>query len=158
MHESEKWKGSRSVWLLATPWTAAHQGPPSMGFVRQEYWSGVPLPSPPSAYNSKSCTQFMILCNHKAGAPSLTSSSAVFWWFLVPETYQTYFGSKAFAFVLPSAWKFFDIRVTFFLTFSIQTSPETFPRPPCPRLFLKIFLLLLDIILYVREFIFPLFH
>ena len=31
--------------LLATPWTAAHQAPPSMGFARQEYWSGVPLPS-----------------------------------------------------------------------------------------------------------------
>ena len=30
---------------LATPWTAAHQAPPSMGFSRQEYWSGVPLPS-----------------------------------------------------------------------------------------------------------------
>ena len=30
----------------ATPWTAAHQAPPSMGFSRQEYWSGVPLPSP----------------------------------------------------------------------------------------------------------------
>ena len=28
------------------PWTAAHQAPPSMGFSRQEYWSGVPLPSP----------------------------------------------------------------------------------------------------------------
>ena len=34
------------VWLLATPWTAAHQSPPSMGFSRQEYWSGVPSPSP----------------------------------------------------------------------------------------------------------------
>ena len=34
------------VWLLATPWTAAHQTSPSMGFSRQEYWSGVPLPSP----------------------------------------------------------------------------------------------------------------
>jgi len=29
-----------------TPWSAAHQAPPSMGFSRQEYWSGVPLPSP----------------------------------------------------------------------------------------------------------------
>ena len=29
-----------------TPWTAASQAPPSMGFSRQEYWSGVPLPSP----------------------------------------------------------------------------------------------------------------
>ena len=34
--------------LVATPWTAAHQAPPSMGFSRQEYWSGVPLPSPTS--------------------------------------------------------------------------------------------------------------
>ena len=32
--------------FLATPWTAAYQAPPSMGFSRQEYWSGVPLPSP----------------------------------------------------------------------------------------------------------------
>ena len=34
------------VWLLATPRTAAYQAPPPMGFARQEYWSGVPLPSP----------------------------------------------------------------------------------------------------------------
>ena len=34
------------VRLCATPWTAAYQAPPSMGFSRQEYWSGVPLPSP----------------------------------------------------------------------------------------------------------------
>ena len=33
------------VRLFATPWTAAYQAPPSMGFSRQEYWSGVPLPS-----------------------------------------------------------------------------------------------------------------
>ena len=31
------------VWLLATPWTAAYQAPPSMGFSRQEYWNGVPI-------------------------------------------------------------------------------------------------------------------
>ena len=41
-----KVKSFSCVWLLATPWTAAHQAPPSMGFSRQEYWSGVPLPSP----------------------------------------------------------------------------------------------------------------
>ena len=34
------------VRLLATPWIAAYQAPLSMGFSRQEYWSGVPLPSP----------------------------------------------------------------------------------------------------------------
>ena len=32
--------------LLATPWTTAHQAPRSMGFSRQEYWSGLPMPSP----------------------------------------------------------------------------------------------------------------
>ena len=37
------------VWLLATPRTAAYQAPPSLGFSRQEYWSGVPLPSPTSS-------------------------------------------------------------------------------------------------------------
>ena len=41
-----KGKSFSRVRLLATPWTAAHQAPPSMGFSRQEYWSGVPLPSP----------------------------------------------------------------------------------------------------------------
>jgi len=40
-----KVKSLSHVWLLATPWTAAHQAPPSMGFSRQEYWSRVPLPS-----------------------------------------------------------------------------------------------------------------
>ena len=41
-----KMKSLSRVRLLATPWTAAHQAPPSVGFSRQEYWSGVPLPSP----------------------------------------------------------------------------------------------------------------
>ena len=34
------------VQLFATPWTVAHQAPPSMEFSRQEYWSGLPFPSP----------------------------------------------------------------------------------------------------------------
>ena len=41
-----KVKSLSRVWLLATPWTAAYQAPPSMGFSRQEYWTGVPLPVP----------------------------------------------------------------------------------------------------------------
>ena len=41
-----KVKSLSCAWLLATPWTAAHQAPPSLGFSRQECWSGVPLPSP----------------------------------------------------------------------------------------------------------------
>ena len=44
--------------LLATPWTAAYQAPPSMGFSRQEYWSVVPLPSPDW------CTRHFIIYPH----------------------------------------------------------------------------------------------
>ena len=40
-----KVKSFSRVWLPATPWAAAYQAPPSMGLSRQEYWSGVPLPS-----------------------------------------------------------------------------------------------------------------
>ena len=43
------------VRLLATPWTAAYQAPPSMGFSRQEYWSGVPLPSPTGLWDECNC-------------------------------------------------------------------------------------------------------
>jgi len=38
------------VWLFATPWTVSYQAPTSMGFSRQEYWSGLPLPSPEELY------------------------------------------------------------------------------------------------------------
>ena len=45
-----KWKvkvrSLSCVRLFTTPWTAAYQAPPTMGFSRQEYWSGLPLPSP----------------------------------------------------------------------------------------------------------------
>ena len=47
------------VWLFVTPWTAAYQAPPSMGFSTQEYWHGLPLPSLSTAYilwtNNSTC-------------------------------------------------------------------------------------------------------
>ena len=50
LSDAWKWKvkvkSLSHVRLLATPWTAAYHAPPSRGFSRQEYWSGVPLPSP----------------------------------------------------------------------------------------------------------------
>ena len=52
------------VQLCATPWTAAHQAPLSMGFSRPEYWSGVPLPSPllvPSE-NPRCCVSNKLSC------------------------------------------------------------------------------------------------
>ena len=56
---SNAWKWKVKVKLLShvqlfmTPWTSAYQAPPSMGFSRQEYWSGVPLPSPRDYYRTR---------------------------------------------------------------------------------------------------------
>ena len=79
MHESEKWKWSRSVISdsFVAPWTAAYQAPPSMGFSRQEYWSGVPLPSPAVSHSLLKFMfiEFMMLSNHLTLChPLLTSS------------------------------------------------------------------------------------
>ena len=48
-----KVKSLSRVRLLATPWTAAYQAPLSVGFSRQEYWSGVPLPSPERMWSNR---------------------------------------------------------------------------------------------------------
>ena len=45
-YEVSEVKSLSHVGLFATPWTVADQAPPSMGFSRQEYWSGLPFPSP----------------------------------------------------------------------------------------------------------------
>ena len=56
-----KVKSLSRVRLLATPWTAAHQASPSMGFSRQEYWSGVPLPSPKYKYGQVLKTVLLVI-------------------------------------------------------------------------------------------------
>ena len=53
----EKVKSLSCVRLFMTPWTAAHLAPPSMGFSRQEYWSGVPFPSPSEPLGSPKWAQ-----------------------------------------------------------------------------------------------------
>ena len=53
------------VRLFMTPWTVAYQASPSMGFSRQEYWSGVPFPSPGDLPNP----------GIKPGSPSLQANS-----------------------------------------------------------------------------------
>ena len=46
-------KSLSPVQLFATPWTVAYQAPPSMGFSRQEYWSGLPFPPPGNLYTQE---------------------------------------------------------------------------------------------------------
>ena len=58
-----KVKSLSCVWPRATPWTAAHKAPLSMGFSRQEYWSGVPLPSLKAASILADVEQIKILYN-----------------------------------------------------------------------------------------------
>ena len=45
-----KVKSLSRVWLFVTPWTVTYEAPLSMGFFRQEYWSGLPFPSPTNTY------------------------------------------------------------------------------------------------------------
>ena len=47
-----KVKSLSRVCFFVTPWTAAHQAPPSMGFSMQQYWSGLPLSSPPASHRA----------------------------------------------------------------------------------------------------------
>ena len=54
---SEWVKSLSRVRLFATPWTVAYQAPPSMGFSRQEYWSGLPFPSPGESSRLRDRTQ-----------------------------------------------------------------------------------------------------
>ena len=84
-----KVKSLNRVRLLATPWTAAYQAPPSMGFSRQEYWSGVPLPSPiehtPLSKNCNSCIKTLCgnwCCQFKNDHhPSVRASGQVTFYF-----------------------------------------------------------------------------
>ena len=67
-----KGKSLSHVGLLATPWTLAYQTPPSVGFSRQEYWSGVPSPSPITLYTRQQKRQWCIeqsfgLCGRERG-------------------------------------------------------------------------------------------
>ena len=50
-------KSLSHVRLFVTPWTVAYQAPPSMGFSRQEYWSGLPFPSPKGSSLTRSWTR-----------------------------------------------------------------------------------------------------
>ena len=71
--EERRWPLSR-VQLFATPWTAAHQAPPSAGFCRQEYWSGLPFPPPGIFPTQGSNLRLLCLLHWQAGSSPLAPS------------------------------------------------------------------------------------
>ena len=94
-----KVKSLSSVWLFATPWTVAYQAPPSMGFSRQEYWSGLPFPSPgdlpdPGIEPGSPTSRADVLTSEPPGKPlkwqrTLANYLSEFWlaagtWFCLP--------------------------------------------------------------------------
>ena len=79
--KQSEWKSLSHVWLFATPWTVAYQVPPSMGFSRQEYWSGLPFPSPgdltdPGIKPGSPAFQADALTSEPPGKPSKESKFA----------------------------------------------------------------------------------
>ena len=72
LYKERKWKWSLLV-VSGSTWAAAYQAPPSMGFSRQEYWSGVPFPSPKSVETT---------CNvNNTFGPAPANKRTVQWWF-----------------------------------------------------------------------------
>ena len=67
-------KSLNCVRLLATPWTAAYQAPPSMGFSRREYWSGVPSPSPTMHYALHILNLAILFCVWKMSHAALAKA------------------------------------------------------------------------------------
>ena len=86
-----KVKSLSPVGLLVTPWTAAYQVPPSMGFSRQEYWSGVPVPSP--LYRLPRFNPWTRSWDHSSGPVTAVSPRLLPHWFpffteLFPSLYK----------------------------------------------------------------------
>jgi hypothetical protein len=79
--ERKKVKLLSCVRLFETPWTVAYQAPPSMGFSRQEYWSGLPFPSPgdlpdPGIKPGSPAFQADALTSEPPGKPSLINKTS----------------------------------------------------------------------------------
>ena len=108
LHPSVKVKSVSCVQLLATLQTVAHQAPPSMGFSRQEYWSGLPFPSPgdlpdPGIEPSSPALQADSLLSEPPGNPSICIKNHKFLWYLQFQSNYTGFvlASFLYRFITP---------------------------------------------------------
>ena len=134
-----KVKSLSRVRLFATPWTAAHQAPPSMGFSRQEYWSGLPFPSPgdlpdPGIEPRSPALQADALTSEPPGSPKHNTSQSQF---LRREDYTVPDHSILYIYALweKTGWTFITSSVQF--SRSVRSDPLRphglqHGRPPCP--------------------------
>ena len=86
-------KSLSSVQLFVTPWTVAYQAPPSVGFSRQEYWSGLPLPSPgdlpnPGIKPGSPALQADALPSEPSGKLSYNSGYLLISYFYIPVPFD----------------------------------------------------------------------
>ena len=89
-----KVKSLSRVLLLATPWTTAYRAPPSMGFSRQGYWSGVPLPSPVNSTSHNQRQQVPLSLSAQA-SPWIGCTTKPFWPLGFPWGKVTIAGTKS---------------------------------------------------------------
>ena len=102
----------RRVRLFATPWSVAHQAPLSMGFSRQEHWSGLPFPSPKSSmiFCPPLNTLHKLIYRSPLSMPFVHSDSAMLASFLpqIPQVCSTLNGD--FAVAVPSVWNTLNFK------------------------------------------------
>ena len=92
------------IWLFATPWTIAHQGPLSMGFSKQEYWSGLPCPPPGHPPNAGFKPVSLI-------APALAGAVGGRWGciFTAKATWEAHFYVQYLVNIFSSTWRILSI-------------------------------------------------
>ena len=76
-NKRKKVKSLSHVQLFATPWTVAYQAPPSMGFSRQENWSGLPFPSPINFLRNRQ-KKFPFTAYEHSSSPHFLSTFGIF--------------------------------------------------------------------------------
>ena len=100
----------RRVRLFATPWTVAHQAPLSMGFSRQEHWSGLPFPSPKSSMIWPLNALHKLMYSSPLSMPFVHSDSAMLASFLpqIPQVCSTL--NRDFSVTVPSVWNTLNFK------------------------------------------------
>ena len=96
-----KVKSLSRVLLLAAPWSAAYQAPPSIAFSRQEYWSGVTLPSPG---RDIVCSKISVDC-HGTDQRCQDSEIQIHWYLLFLNSYSLLVPKGILPLVVLSSWK-----------------------------------------------------